>query len=291
MKHENQRLLLCKSRPGEGHGQPATRRTFERPKPQRWEAQRPSHAHTAAHARTHERNEYDFPVGLTPQPPIYIDMYPLMYVSHQCLWRLPRCSLGLSFGVLVCWFADCLVVCLACLLRCWLLDADRPKAIGYAARCACTVVRGVFRTSSLDLDRCLDSPNSQASGELPPSATVLSPSCPSVLLGHLGFILGICWLILAFLTCISGHLGSTCLYLPPTLSQLWSKLAQLGSTWPQFCPTWPNLGLRSVIFESFWASCWAPQINKKVRFIRKVRQCDFLTLAEATIKKIVFRRG
>ena len=25
-----------------------------------------------SHARTHERNEYDFPVGLTPQPPIYI---------------------------------------------------------------------------------------------------------------------------------------------------------------------------------------------------------------------------
>ena len=29
-----------------------------------------SRAHTASHARTHERNESDFPVGLTPQPPI-----------------------------------------------------------------------------------------------------------------------------------------------------------------------------------------------------------------------------
>jgi hypothetical protein len=28
-------------------------------------------AHTASLARTHERNEYDFPVWTTPQPPIY----------------------------------------------------------------------------------------------------------------------------------------------------------------------------------------------------------------------------
>ena len=30
-------------------------------------------------ARTHERNEYDFPVGLTPQPPIYIYIYMYNY--------------------------------------------------------------------------------------------------------------------------------------------------------------------------------------------------------------------
>ena len=30
-----------------------------------------SQAHTASHERTHERNEYDFPFGLTPQPPAY----------------------------------------------------------------------------------------------------------------------------------------------------------------------------------------------------------------------------
>ena len=28
-----------------------------------------------SHARTHERNEYDFPVGLTPQPPMYMRTY------------------------------------------------------------------------------------------------------------------------------------------------------------------------------------------------------------------------
>ena len=44
-----------------------------------FELPQPSHgnnivprAHTASLARTHERNEYDFPVWATPQPPIYI---------------------------------------------------------------------------------------------------------------------------------------------------------------------------------------------------------------------------
>ena len=35
-----------------------------------------SRAHAASLARTHERNEADFPVGLTPQPPIYVFMLP-----------------------------------------------------------------------------------------------------------------------------------------------------------------------------------------------------------------------
>ena len=35
-------------------------------KPSDGKQHRPSQAHTASHARTHERNEYDFPVGLTP---------------------------------------------------------------------------------------------------------------------------------------------------------------------------------------------------------------------------------
>ena len=37
-------------------------------------------AHTASLARTHERNEYDFPVWATPQPPIYIY---ILIVSNQ----------------------------------------------------------------------------------------------------------------------------------------------------------------------------------------------------------------
>ena len=107
------------------------------------------------------------------------------------------------------------------------------RATGYAARCAL----GVFRTSNLDLPKFLDLANSKASRELARLATM--PKCSEMLIK-----IGRFWLhfrpMLALLTSISGHLGPTCLYLPPTLSQLRSKLAQLGSTWLQFCPTCLN---------------------------------------------------
>ena len=65
----NTTTVTQKTGHAERHATPHTGAFFELPQPSLGSniAPRP---HTASLARTHERNEYDFPVRTTPQPPI-----------------------------------------------------------------------------------------------------------------------------------------------------------------------------------------------------------------------------